>query len=243
MSVKYAGHRFRTTRWALVMSAAGEGGEASTALSELCEMYWWPAYAFVRRSGFSAEDAQDLTQAFFTRVLEKSYFRDARPDRGRFRSYLLGCLRHFLANARDSERALKRGGSFAHVPLACESGERFYQLEPADTVTPELVYERGWTMAVLAQAMTRVERKYKGVARSLLFQRLKGLLTGDEVSYPELAEALEMTEGALRIAVHRLRKSYGAALRETIAETVDNPADVDDELRYLLDVVGRPPRR
>jgi RNA polymerase sigma-70 factor (ECF subfamily) len=197
----------------------------------------------VRRNGFAAEDARDLTQAFFTRVLEKGYFRNARQDRGRFRSYLLACLRHFLSNARDSAQALKRGGGHTHIPLDYEPGERLYLLEPTGGLTPEHIYERRWALAVIAQAMTSLERKYQESARGALFATLKGSVTGDaEVSYAELAAALAMTEGAVRVAVHRLRRDFGAALRQTIAETVGEPAEVDEELRYLLGVVGRTDR-
>lgn len=244
MTPGQASRRFRTTRWTLVIGSVGEGEAAKKALAELCEIYWAPAYAFVRRSGYAVEDASDLTQAFFTRVLEKGSFGEARPERGRFRSYLLGCLRHFLSNARDREQAIKRGGGQTHVSLDVEAGERMYQLEPADDLTPERIYERRWMMAVLEQAMTRVERKYEESGRGPLFSRLKGALIADDgISYQELAAALRTSEGALRVAVHRLRKDFGAALRETIAETVDRPGDVDDELRYLLEMAGRPSGR
>ena len=234
------GNRFRTTRWCLVINAAGDTPEAGTALSELCELYWGPVYAFVRRSGHSVEDARDLTQAFFARVLEKGAFHAARPDRGRFRSYLLGCLRHFLSNSRDATQAIKRGGTYRHVSLEYDSVEHQERVEVADRLTPERIYERQWTTTVLAAAMALVERQYEEAGRGRLFGRIKGALTGDEaVSYTALASDLDTTEGALRVAVHRLRKEFGAALRATIAETVGDPADVDDELRYLLDIVGR----
>jgi RNA polymerase sigma factor (sigma-70 family) len=239
MSRERRAHSFRTTRWCLVVSAGRDSEEGATALSELCEIYWGPAHAFVRRNGYPAEDARDLTQAFFARVLEKGYFRNARPDRGRFRSYLLACLRHFLSNARDSELALKRGGAHVHISLECDSGERPYQVDPSDSLTPEHIYERRWAMAVIAQAMTSLEQKYQETARGALFATLKGSVSGDSVPYAELAAALDTTEGAVRVAVHRLRRDVGAALRRTIAETVGDPTEVDDELRYLLSVVGR----
>ena len=239
MNPEQARRRFRTTRWTLVIGSIGDSATARTALSELCEIYWGPVYAFVRRSGLPADQAGDLTQAFFTRVLEKDAFRDARPDRGRFRSYLLGCLRHFLSNARDAEQALKRGGGRHHVSLDGDADDS-YLVEPTDDLTPERIYERRWMMAVLDQAMARVEAKYVESGRGPLFARLKGALTTDEgIPYAELAVSLATSEGALRVAVHRLRRDYGAALRATIAETVDRPSDVDDELRYLLTIVGR----
>lgn len=241
MNVEQPPRRFQKTRWTLVVRSMGDGPRAEAALAQLCEIYWGPAYAFVRRSGVPADKSLDLTQAFFVKILEKGYFRDARPDRGRFRSYLLGCLRHFLSNERDAERALRRGGGHRHIRLDAEAGERLYQLEPADEMTPERIFERRWTMAVLDEAMARVARRYAESGRGALFAHLKGTITGDEdLSYRELASTLETTEGALRVAVHRLRKDYGAALRTTIAETVDRPEEVDDEVRYLLEVVGRP---
>ncbi len=244
MTSGQASHRFQPTRWTLVIGSAGEGEAAKQALAELCEIYWAPAYAFVRRSGYSAEDARDRTQGFFACVLERGFFAEARREKGHFRSYLLGCLRHFLSNARDREQALKRGGRQPHVSLDLEAGERMYQLEPVDDLTPERIYERRWTMAVLEQAMIRVKRKYEDSGRGPLFARLKGALTADEgISYQELAAALRTSEGALRVAVHRLRKDFGAALRETIAETVDRPSEVDDELKYLLEIAGRPSGR
>jgi RNA polymerase sigma-70 factor (ECF subfamily) len=212
------------------------------AFAEFCESYWAPVYAFVRRSGFSAQAAGDMTQAFFANALEKGVYANARPERGRFRSYLLGCLRHFLSNARDWERAASRGGGHPHVPLDVEAGERMYQLEPVDDLTPERIYERRWMMTVLEQAMDRLKRKYDQSGRGPLFEHLKPALTGDEgIAYRQLAAALGATEGVLRVAVHRFCKDFGGALRTTIAETVD-AEEVDDELRYLLELASQPPR-
>lgn len=233
-------HRFATTRWSLVFTAGGSSSGADSALAELCERYWYPAYAFVRRTGVGSDDAQDLTQEFFARVIEKRYLKDATPDRGRFRSFLLAALRHFLSNERDWRQALKRGGGLVHVTLAFDDGERRYQLEPANDVTPESIYERRWALAVLDEALKRVASKHGESGRGALFKRLTPTLTGnDSVSYGDLSRELGMSEGALRVAVHRLRKDFASALRATIEETVEHPQDVDDELRYLLDVVGR----
>jgi RNA polymerase sigma factor (sigma-70 family) len=233
-------HRFATTQWSQVIAACGVSPAADTALAELCEAYWYPVYAFVRRSGHSVDDAKDLTQAFFTRVLEKHYLKDARPERGRFRSFLLASVRHFLSNERDWRQTLKRGGRQTHVPLDFGAGEHRYQLEPADELTPERVYEHRWTLAVLDKAMARLSSKYEQTGRQDLFGRLKPHLTGDEPeSYRELADALGVSDGSLRVAVHRLRKEFKATLRGAIAETVERDEDVDDELRYLLTVVGR----
>jgi DNA-directed RNA polymerase specialized sigma24 family protein len=152
-------HRFATTHWSAVISAGRPSPRADQALAELCETYWYPVYAFVRRMGDSSEDATDLTQAFFTLMLEKRYLKDARRERGRFRSFLLVSVRHFLSNERDREQALKRGGGLKRVPFEISDGERQHQLEPADDVTPERVYERRWTLTMLDKAMARLEKK------------------------------------------------------------------------------------
>jgi RNA polymerase sigma-70 factor (ECF subfamily) len=231
--------RFPSTHWSLVISAGGASAEAGRALAELCETYWYPVYAFLRRKGRSHDDAADLTQAFFARMLEKRYLKDADPDRGRFRSFLLASLCHFMSNDRDWQQALKRGGGLRHVPIELATAEERYSLEPADDLTPERLYERRWTLAVLDKAMSRLARKYDEAGRGEVFQRLKPGLTGDNLSYRQAAEELGVKEGSLRVAAHRLRNEFGEMLRSTIAETVDRPTDVDDELRYLLDVIGR----
>ena len=213
--------------------------QAETALASLCEIYWFPVYAFIRRSGHSQDDARDLTQAFFTRVLEKNYFKDARQERGRFRAFLLTAVRHFLSNQRDADRAQKRGGGHTHLPLEFDDGERRYLLEPVEHDTPERVYERKWALAVIAQAMQALTGKYERSGRRQMFEAVRPFLTGDEPgSYADLAGRLETTEGALRVAVHRLRQQFATVLRETIAETVERPEDVDEELRHLLTAVA-----
>jgi RNA polymerase sigma-70 factor (ECF subfamily) len=230
---------FATTRWSLILDAANAGSpRQDVALATLCESYWPPVYAFIRRSGKSPDDARDLTQAFFMRVLEKGFFGDADRTRGRFRSFLFSSVRHFLANQHDWAVAHKRGGGAPVLSLEFDDGERRYSLEPADESTPETLYEREWAHAVLASAMTRVEQRYAESGRGELFARLKPYLTGDEPgSYAELAAAGGGTPGQLRVAVHRLRQDYGRALRETIAETVEKPEEVDEELRYLLEAL------
>ncbi|HYN06009.1 MAG TPA: hypothetical protein VES67_01340 [Vicinamibacterales bacterium] len=233
--------RFATTRWTLVLATRHPGSpEAASAFAALCETYWFPVYAFIRRSGRSSDDARDLTQAFFTRVLEKNYFRDAEQARGRFRTFLLASVRHFLANERDAEMALKRGGRVAHVPIEVETEERRFHREPSDDLTPERLYERRWALAAIDAAMTRLAARYEGSARRRMFDELRPLLTGDEpASYATLSSRLGATEGALRVAVHRLRRQFASSLREVIAETVDDQQAVDDELRYLMAIVSR----
>ena len=231
---------FATTRWTLILSAADAGSPAQDdALATLCETYWHPVYAFIRRSGRSPDDARDLTQQFFVRVLEKGFFGEADRSRGRFRSFLFSSVRHFLANQHDWAVAQKRGGGAPILSLEFDDGERRYSLEPADEGTPERTYERTWASTVLETAMARVQAKYDETGRGDLFARLKPYLTGDEpASYAELAKE-GGNPGQLRVAVHRLRRDYGRALRDVIADTVDTPQDVDEELKYLLEIVGR----
>jgi RNA polymerase sigma factor (sigma-70 family) len=233
--------RFQTTRWSLLLEIRKrDSPEAASALETLCATYWYPVYAFIRRSGRSADDASDLTQAFFARVLEKNYFQDAEQTRGRFRTFLLASVRHFISNERDAELALKRGGGIRHVALEVEPEERRFHREPSENETPERLYERRWALAALDAALARLARKYESTARRKLFEELRPLLTGDEpASYAELSARLGASEGALRVAVHRLRKQFASSLREVIAETVDEPRAVDEELRYLMAIVSR----
>ncbi len=234
------GQRFATTHWTLVIAAGNAASpDAERALASLCETYWFPVYAFVRRGGRDPDAAKDLTQAFFTRVLEKHYFAEARQDRGKFRSFLLTSVAHFLANQHDRDRAEKRGGGQHLLPLEFDDGERTFLREPVDAATPERLYERRWALAVIDAAMQRVRRKYEKTERAELFSRLQPSLTGEEPSsYAELAAELTSTEGALRVAVHRLRRQFASSLREVVAETVQRPEDVEGELRHLLTAVS-----
>ncbi|MBE3071896.1 MAG: sigma-70 family RNA polymerase sigma factor [Acidobacteria bacterium] len=233
--------QFATTRWSVVL-AAGEGGTPGSreALARLCEIYWYPLYAFARRWGHTADEAQDLTQEFFARLLEKHYLGDVRPERGRFRSFLLASLRHFLLNERDRVLAQKRGGGHAPISLEFDAAEGRYRLEPRDTSTPETLYERRWALTLLDQVLQQLEREHRDSKRDRLFEALKGLLTGqaDTLPYVEIASRLGMTEGAVKVAAHRLRRRFGELLRQEIAETVADPADVEDEIRYLFKVLA-----
>src|SRR5262245_40990286 len=232
--------RLATTRWSLIVAVKGNSPRASEALAELCELYWVPVYAFIRRSGVSTEDARDLTQAFFTRVLEKGWFGQAEPARGRFRSFLLTAVRHFLANQFDAAQAQKRGGSYTLLPFQFDDGEHRYLLEPGDGVTPEDLYERRWALTVLEAALARVSATYADRALQPVFAALRPALTGEESeSYAAKATGLGMTEGALRVAFHRLRRQFSKSLRAIVTETVEHPEDVDDELRFLLAVLSR----
>jgi RNA polymerase sigma-70 factor (ECF subfamily) len=235
--------RIGTTNWSLVLRAgADDSATAGEALAQLCEAYWYPVYAMVRRYGHGPTNAEDLTQAYFARFLEKGWVREVNPEHGRFRSFLLVSVRNFLHNERDRERALKRGGGLNPVELDGVAAERRYALEPVETSTPETLFERAWAERVLARALERLEEEEtargEGAGR---FAQLKPHLTGDEpaAAYGELAEAWGVGEPAVRVALHRLRKRFGILLRSEIAATVADPAEVGEELRHLLTTVGR----
>ena len=230
---------FPTTRITLIHAASGGSGpHAHEALSALCRAYWYPIYAYVRRLGYSPDDAEDLTQGFFTRVLEKHYLRDFHRERGRFRSFLLASLKHFVANERDRARAVKRGGVNSPLPLddVLHGAAQRYSLEPRDSTTPERVFERQWALAVLEKVQHQLREESAASGRLALFDRLKALLLGEsnEAGYRALAVELDMTEGALKVAIHRLRQRFKQTLREEIAHTVVHPDDVKDEIRYLM---------
>lgn len=232
--------RFATTRWSQVL-AAGQSptGEAREALATLCEIYWYPLYAFVRRWGHDADEAQDLTQEFFSRLLEKHYLRDADPSRGRFRSFLLASLKHFLSNERDRASAVKRGGRVSIVGLEVETAEGMYRREPADADTPEKVFERRWALTLLERTLAALRQEFASSGKQEVFARLEGYLTGDQatVPYAQLAGELGMSEGAIKVAVHRLRRRFGALLREEIGQTVADRQQVDEEVRELFRIL------
>jgi RNA polymerase sigma-70 factor (ECF subfamily) len=234
--------RFPTTRWSVVRAAGATTSPGSrAALENLCATYWSPVHAFVRRSGRSDDEASDLTQAFFTRVIEKGDFGNARDTLGRFRTFLLTAVRHFLSNQADYDHAAKRGGGHVHVPLGPSPDEDARPVaDPASDETPETIYEQRWALTVLDVAMARLEHHCEEAGDRILFETLRPFLTGDEgASYADAAHALDKAEGAVRVAVHRLRRRFGRSLRETLADTVYDPADVDAELSYLTGVLGR----
>jgi RNA polymerase sigma-70 factor (ECF subfamily) len=228
---------FATTQWSIVAAARDASTESSrAALAVLCERYWFPLYAYARRRGRDADDARDLTQAFFATLLEKHGIRGAAPDRGRFRSYLLGAFKHFLADEYDRAHALKRGGRL--VPVSLDAAESLYAAVPQDERTPDRVYERRWAVALLDRVLARLGEELAETGQAERFELLKGFLTGDPVPYAEVAAQLGTSEGAAKVAVHRLRGRYRELLRAEIADTLADPADVDDEIRYLLAALG-----
>ena len=235
------GYRFRTTRWSVVLTAGKVGSsESREALSSLCEAYWYPVYAFVRRNGHDPDEARDLTQSYFVAALEKNYIGDARPDIGRFRSFLLASVKHFLSKEREREQALKRGGGQVIETLDLTAAEERYASEKtAGRVSPDVLFERRWALTVLERAMARLEREFEDAGKLEQLRGLRPHLTGEgrAVPYRELAEQLGTSEGAVKVTVHRSRRRFGELLRAEIAETVAKPEDVDDEVRYLLQIL------
>lgn len=230
---------FATTRWSVVLAAGGSSSnpDSAAALEILCRACWPPIYAFVRRAGHDAEDALDLTQGFFAHLLASGAIAHAVPDRGRFRSYLLGALKHFLADARDRARAEKRGGGREILSLDAAAGEESYAWEPVDARTPETLYERRWALNLLARALERLEEECRLSGKGRLFATLRGFLAEQSAArtYPEAATDLGLTEANVRMTVSRLRRRYGELLRAEVAETLGAGADPDDELRHMLE--------
>ena len=226
---------FELTRWSVVVAASGDDSQlAHKALEHLCNAYWYPLYAFVRREGHSAHDAQDLTQEFFARLLQKGWLQDVRREKGRFRAFLLASMRHFLANEWDRAHALKRGGGQTPISLDSSSAEERYALEPADPMTADRLYERRWALTLLEQVLARLKREFGAAGKETLFEELKPSLTGGRVSYAEIAARLQAQETAVRVAAHRFRLRYRDLIRAEIAETVAGPGEVDAELARLF---------
>ena len=239
-SLPAGGGRFATTHWSVVLAAAHRGSrESEEALAALCETYWYPLYAYVRRRGHTANDARDLTQEFFAVLLEKGYLQAADRERGRFRSFLLTALKRFLAKERDRAKAQKRGGGRGLISLDVRAGEDRYALEPSHDWTPERVYERRWALTLLDEAMAQLRQRYAADKKPLVFERLKAFLTGEGqgTSYSEIGGELGMSEGAVKMAVHRLRQRYREVLRTEVAQTLADLQDVDEELKHLLAAV------
>ena len=232
--------QFTTTHWSVV-SAAGdrESSESATALEILCSRYWYPLYAYVRRKGYPSHDAQDLTQEFFARLLARNYLSVADRNKGKFRSFLLGSLEHFLAREWTRAQAQKRGGGRAVFSLDETDAENRYRLEPTDDLNAEKIFDRRWATTLLNQAMARLREECLAKHKGDLFGKVESLLSGEkgDSSYTDVAEALQMSEGALKVAVHRLRQRYGELVRAEIAQTVTTPDEADEELRYLFAVL------
>jgi RNA polymerase sigma factor (sigma-70 family) len=233
---------FPVTQWTVVLAAGGTPSpESAAALERLCGLYWYPLYAFVRRSGYSPADAEDLAQEFFARLLEHNWIARADPHRGRFRSFLLMAIKRFLAKEWEKAKTLKRGGQVRFVPLLSGTAETRYSQELADTSTPEQIFEKQWALAVLAEVLNRLRAEYTRDGKASLFEALEPCLIGKRETHPyaALAARLRISEAAVKMAVHRLRERYREYLKEEIGQSVVSPAEVDEELRHLFRVLAR----
>lgn len=237
--------KFATTRWSLVQAAGAEDRSLSdteyqNALSELCAAYWFPVYAHCRRKGAQPDDAEDQTQEFFSRILDGNLFQSADPDRGRFRSYLLTALDHFLANEYRKGQAVKRGGGAKHVAIDVANAESRIGVQPATNMTAEDEFEKRWAVVMLSTVYERLQDEQTDASRQNLFAELRDFLPGNaDVPYAVVAEKLKMSEGAVKVAIHRLRKRFGQLLRNEIAQTVASVDEIDDEICRLQAALGK----
>ena len=231
---------FVTTRWSVVLTAGrGDSTRAQDALAQLCQAYWYPLYAYARRRGSSPPDAQDLTQEFFARLLEGNWVAQADRERGRFRSFLLTAMKHFMANEWNKAQTQKRGGGQALLSLDEQDAEGRYRLEPAERVTPESLFERRWALTLLESVLKRLEAEYRREGREDWMEALRPALTtgGEGLNYAELAQQFKTTEAAARVAVHRLRHRYRQLIRAEVANTVASPGEVEAEMHHLFQVL------
>jgi RNA polymerase sigma-70 factor (ECF subfamily) len=231
---------FATTHWTVVLNAkAQHRAEANEAMELLCRTYYYPLYAFLRRQGHNAHEAQDLTQEFFHRFLEKDYLASVAPEKGRFRSFLLASLKNFVNVARVRESAIKRGGRQTFIPIDDGSVEERYLLEPSSEVAPEVAYDRGWATTLMERALACLRDEFQREDKMKQFEQLSVFLSREprEGEYARVAEAANMTPGAFAVAVHRLRQRYGQCVRGEVANTVAHPGDIESELRYLFTVL------
>ena len=234
--------RFLTTRWSLVVQAReGTTASASQALSDLCTIYWYPLYAYVRRTGKGPHEAEDLTQQFFAQLLAHEYLASADREKGKLRTFLLTVLKRFMANEWDKIMAEKRGGGHAPIPIDHVVGEQRYGKEPADPVSPDIIYEQQWALSLLDRVFSDLRCEYQSSGKENLFDALKNYISrqSDDVPYADVAGRLDLSEGSVRVAVHRMRKRYRHRLRDAIADTVASPDEIDEEIRHLFCLFGR----
>jgi len=232
---------FHTTHWTVVLTARDKNGHvANEALGTLCSTYWYPLYAFIRRQGATPPKAEDLTQEFFYRFLERDSLANVRPAAGKFRSFLLVCLKNFLANEREHAQALRRGGGQPTISFDSADAETRYSVEPADRMTPEAAFERRWAFALLDGTLAVLRQEYSRADKGRQFDELQGFLPAGQghFSREELAAKRGVSVGAIDVAIHRLRQRFGVLLREQVAQTVPSEAEVEDEIRYLISVIG-----
>ena len=233
---------FQSTHWSLVLAAnQDDSPQAHEALSRLCRAYWYPLYAFIRRRGHDVEPAKDLTQEFFSRLLAKQYLRIADRERGRFRTFLLACVEHFLSNERKREGALKRGGDVTFISIEDASAEERYRAEPSDEMSPDKLLDRRWAMTVLDMSLQQLKREYAEAGKAALFDALHGNLSGANEaprSFAEIGTLLGMSEDAARQAAFRMRSRFGDVLRQCVAQTVASPKDLEAEMNHLRAVLS-----
>jgi RNA polymerase sigma-70 factor (ECF subfamily) len=232
---------FATTHWTIVLAAGrGDSRDADVALEELCRTYWYPLYAYVRRQGHSREDAEDLTQGFFARLLEKNYLEGVTSDKGKFRAFLLVAVKRFLANEWDYASRQKRGGGVTPLSLDWQDADTRYQINPADHLSPDKLYDRAWAVIMLERVITRLRDENGAEGKASLYEQLKPFLMmgKSEIPYAQAAAALKLTEGAVRVAVHRLRRRYRELLREEVAQTLADPAQADEEMQALFSALA-----
>lgn len=232
---------FATTHWSVVLAAGQrELPQAVEALEKLCRAYWYPLYVYARRQGNSPEDAQDLTQDFFARFLQKNYLAKADRERGKFRTFLIGSLKNFMVNEWKRVGRLKRGGGLEFLPIDASGAENRYAEERADRCNPEDEYEKQWAVTLIEQVLDTLRQEFNETGKAALFESLKGFIWGDKgaASYAEIGRQLGLSEGNIKVAVHRLRQRFRELLRAEVAHTVARPGDVDEELRYLISVAG-----
>ena len=227
--------RFPTTRWTLIL-ASGDESTRREALDWLCERYWYPIYAFLRRHGHDPAAAQDLTQSFLTTFLQRRSMEDADPERGRFRSYVLGALKNFLSDRRDYDAVVRRGGGIDFLSLSMASFEELYRQSPAG-ISPEMLYEQQWALTLIDRVLDLLRAEQEAAGKAETFQHLKNFISG-EGDYRQASAALGIQEGAARVAVHRLRRRYRELLTAEISETLSDPANVQDEIRYLIGLLS-----
>jgi RNA polymerase sigma factor (sigma-70 family) len=236
------GVRFRTTRWSVVLlSAQSKAPGSREALAELCGLYWYPLYGFIRRHGHSPEEAQDLTQGFFLHLLERKAFLRVDPQKGKFRSFLLASLQYYLSTETARMRRLKRGGRVEFISFDVQSAEDCHQLESVDTLTPEKMFDARWAMALLGQAMARLEGVYAAQGKASMFETLKAFLDiankKEPPPYEQVATVLQIRVGNVKALIHRLRKQYAALVREEIARTISDASDIDGEIHALCEAL------
>lgn len=233
--------QFTTTHWSVVLAAGhASSPDAHAALEQLCRAYWYPLYAYVRRRGYGPEDAEDLTQSFFARLLAKDNLAKADRERGRFRTFLITSLNNFLADEWDKSRCQKRGGGLTIVSFHAVAAEERYQLEPQDPYDAMTIFERRWVATLMNAVLARLEREYRNAGKQKLFAVLKDFIAGDHgrISYAEAGRKFHLSENAIKQTVHRLRRRYRQLFRDEIAQTVANPAEIEDEVRHILAVVS-----